>query len=225
VSGWALDDIQVTRVTIWRNPAPGEYTPHGNGLVYIGDAVFLEDARPDVAAVFPQAPLNYRGGWGYLMLTRGLPNGGNGTFDISVYAQDAEGKQTRLGVRRISVTNATAVKPFGSIDTPGQGETVSGVIFNWGWAITPNPANYIPNDGSTITVHIDGVAAGHPVYGLYRSDIATAFPGFANSDSAVGYFVIDTRTLSNGVHTLGWLVTDSAGNTEGIGSRFFRVRN
>ena len=37
--------------------------------------------------------------------------------------------------------------------------------------------------------------------------------------------MLDTTTLSNGLHTIAWVVTDSAGQTSGIGSRFFRVQN
>jgi hypothetical protein len=62
-------------------------------------------------------------------------------------------------------------------------------------------------------------------YGYYRSDIATAFPGLANSDGAVGFTILDTTTLSNGLHMIVWTATDSAGVTSGLGSRFFRVSN
>jgi hypothetical protein len=37
--------------------------------------------------------------------------------------------------------------------------------------------------------------------------------------------MLDTTTLANGLHTISWGVTDSAGHSQGIGSRFFRVRN
>ena len=33
--------------------------------------------------------------------------------------------------------------------------------------------------------------------------------------------MIDTTALSNGLHTIVWTATDSAGLTGGIGSRFF----
>jgi hypothetical protein len=36
---------------------------------------------------------------------------------------------------------------------------------------------------------------------------------------------LNTATLSNGLHTIAWSVTDSLGRTEGIGSRFFNVLN
>jgi hypothetical protein len=41
----------------------------------------------------------------------------------------------------------------------------------------------------------------------------------------VGYYYLDTTTLSNGLHTIAWTVTDNAGNAQGIGSRYFNVQN
>jgi hypothetical protein len=224
VTGWALDDLQVASVSIYRDPVSGETPASSNGKVFVADAAFLEGARPDIQAKYPASPWAYRAGWGCLVLTNMLPFQGNGPFTFYVYATDVEGKQTLLGTRRVVGTNSSAVVPFGAIDTPGLGQVVSGVITNFGWALTPQP-NAIPTNGSTIWVYIDSVPVGHPTYNQYRSDIANLFPGYANSNGAIGYYVIDTRTLANGLHTIAWSVTDSGGNVQGIGSRFFRVRN
>ena len=207
-------------VDIFRSPVPGEPA----ALIFVGRAVFIRGARPDVQSLFPNAADNDNAGWGFMVLTNFLPNQGNGTFDLHAYAIDGAGLQTLLGTRRIVAANASSVKPFGTIDTPGQGETVSGTIVNFGWALTPQPS-IIPINGSTIDVYVDGVYRGHPVYNNNRSDIAGLFPGLRNSAGAVGYFMLDTTTLSNGLHTIQWVVTDSAGQTSGIGSRFFRVQN
>jgi hypothetical protein len=224
VTGWALDSIEVTKVDIWREPIDGEAV-QSNGLVSIGDAGFVSDARPDVAAVFPRAPLNYRAGWGYLLLTNLLPNGGNGTFRLHAIAHNKAGIATDLGVHTITVDNVHASKPFGTIDTPAPGETISGNTYvNFGWALTQNPY-VIPIDGSTMMVYVDGVPLGHPAYGQFRSDIATMFPGLANTNGAVGFFFLDTTKLSNGVHTISWSVTDNANRRDGIGSRYFAVLN
>ncbi len=217
VTGWALDDIGVENVKIYR----GE----GKNLIYIGDAVFVEGARPDVEQSYPEYPMNYKAGWGYMMLTNFLPNGGNGTFKIHAIATDIEGNQITLGTKTIICDNANAVKPFGAIDTPEQGGTASGSSFvNFGWALTPMP-NTIPTDGSTITVWVDGVPLGTPVYNQYRKDIATLFPDYNNSNGAVGYFYLDTTQYENGVHTIQWTVADDVGNTDGIGSRYFTIQN
>jgi len=221
VTGWALDDIGVESVKIYRDPVGGE----GSGLVYIGDALLVEGARTDIESAYPGYPMNYKAGWGYMMLTNFLPNSGNGTFVIYALAADACGHQVTLGSKTITCDNVNAVKPFGAIDTPAPGETVSGSNYsNIGWVLTPLP-NKIPEDGSTINVYIDGVDLGHPTYNIYRSDIAELFPGYANSDGAVAYLDFDTTTYTNGVHTIAWSAVDNAGNTDGIGSRYFTIQN
>ncbi|MGE5343628.1 MAG: BACON domain-containing protein [Candidatus Omnitrophota bacterium] len=213
VTGWALDDTGFLIVKIY------------NGNTYIGDAEFVEGARPDIESLYPTYPNNDKAGWGYLLLTNLLPNGGNGTYTLIAKAMDIENNEVTLGSKTITIDNAHAVKPFGAIDTPTQGGTASGKEFvNFGWALTPQP-HTIPSDGSTIDVVIDGVIKGHPVYNTFRSDIADLFPGYNNSNGAGGYFYIDTATLKNGLHTLSWNVTDNEGNTDGIGSRYFSVLN
>ena len=69
--------------------------------------------------------------------------------------------------RTITCDNANAVKPFGAIDTPDQGGTVSGTTYtNFGWALTPQP-NMIPTDGSSAEApaigHWAWLAAGLPL--------------------------------------------------------------
>ncbi|MDQ1355138.1 MAG: hypothetical protein QG657_5448 [Acidobacteriota bacterium] len=221
VTGWALDDIYVDSVKIYRDPVEGE----GLQMVYIGDALFVEGARPDIEIAYNDYPFNYKAGWGYMLLTNFLPNGGNGTFILYAIAKDSEGTQVTLGSSTITCDNANAVKPFGAIDNPGPGGSASGTAFrNQGWALTPMP-NSISNDGSTINVYIDGVAKGHVVYNLSRADIAALFPGYANSSGAGGYFDFDTTRYTDGIHTIAWVATDSAGNGDGIGSRYFAVQN
>jgi hypothetical protein len=228
VTGWALDNIEVMHVDILREPVTGE-SP--GSLVSIGTAIFSADSRPDVESLFPASPLQYRAGWGYQLLTNILPNSsatgapGNGAYKLHAVAFDKAGLQIDLGTKTITVDNVHATKPFGTIDTPAQGGTISGAnSVNFGWALTPQTAT-IPIDGSTITVVIDGVLNGNPTYNQFRSDIATFFPGYTNSNGAVGFFYINTTTLANGVHTISWNVFDNLGHGEGLGSRYFTVQN
>jgi hypothetical protein len=170
-------------------------------------------------------PYNTRAGWGYHLLTNMLPNAGNGTFTLRATAIDDAGNSFSLGSKTITCTNTAAVKPFGTIDTPASGETVSGTYVNFGWALTSMPHN-IPVDGSTIWVYVDGKRLAHPTtYGNPRVDIAAGFPGYANTNASVGAYYLNTRNLTNGVHTIAWSVTDSAGRVDGIGSRYFEVNN
>jgi len=215
VTGWALDDYGIANVKI--------YLAQDNTLSYIGDAIFINGARPDVAIAYPEYPNRTKAGWGYMLLTHFLPDGGNGTYTLHAIATDKYGKTTSLGTKTITGDNANAVKPFGAIDSPIQGGTISGDRFrNNGWALTPMP-NKIATNGSTIRVFIDGKSVGNATYNLYRSDIAALFPGYANSNNAWGYFDMNIGEYTHGMHTIQWTVTDNAGNTDGIGSRYFAI--
>ena len=228
VTGWALSSVAVQSVGIWRDPVSGE-SP--NGLVFLLNASMIAGARPDVASAYPTFPYNTTG-WGAQILTNMLPNTtgisgtGNGTYRLHAIATDVFSHSTELGTRTVTADNAHSVLPFGTIDTPAQGQTVTGSsVVNFGWALTPNPANIIPTDGSTIWVYVDNQPVGHPVYNNYRSDVATLFPGLQNSAGAIGYYILDTTQLTNGLHSISWAVTDSANHAQGIGSRFFNVQN
>ncbi len=214
VTGWALDDIGVVSVKLYR-------VVDGT-LPYVGDAVFVEGARPDVEAAYPDYPKSSAAGWGYMLLTNFLPDG---VTVLKVIITDTTGREVDLGTKTITIDNAHSAKPFGTIDNPAQGGSASGSNYrNIGWALTPQP-DKIPENGSTLNVYIDGVFIGKAAYNLYRSDIAALFPGYRNSNGATGYRDIDMTAYSNGVHAINWTVTDNAGNSEGLGARYFLIQN
>ena len=221
ITGWAIDRVGITRVRIYRASVTGE----PQGLVFIGDAIRVFGSRPDLLAFYAGFPESRLGGWGYMLLSNVLPNGGNGTFTFSAYAEDVEGNNTLLGSKTVTFDNANATKPFGTIDTPAQGQTVSGTIVNIGWVLTPQPKE-IPLNGSTINVYIDGALVG-PVatYNVGRADVRALFPNLKNSNGPDARTSIDTTLLADGVHTIAWGVTDDQGAAEGIGSRYFTVQN
>jgi hypothetical protein len=233
VTGWALDDVQVTRVTVCRDPIAGETAP-GDGRcnaaaqVYIGDAILVPGARPDVQAAFPSTPFNTRAGWGYLLLTNFLPNRGNGSFMLRAYAFDADGHASALGQKLITCANDGSLLPFGTIDTPAQGEIVGGSAYaNFGWVLSPGARRADPPGGGTVQVLIDGVPAGSPAGWAARSDLTALFPAsqYSGIGTALAVFGIDTTALANGLHTISWSVTDNLGARQGVGSRFFTVSN
>ena len=215
VTGWAIDDIGVARVTICRSPVAGEATPPNGscapGQLYVGDAVSIEDARPDIEGFSPTTPLNYRAGWGFLVLTNMLPNQGTGTFTLHMHAIDQEGQRGALGSRVIVAQNSTAQEPFGAIDTPGQGETISGTNYaNFGWVLS-RVRRADPPGGGSVFVYIDGVAVGSPGGWASRADLTALFPGYPGISNALGVYSFNTLAYSNGLHTIVWVVTDSAG--------------
>ena len=102
ITGWVLDDLEVTGVTICRAAFGGEVAPvdancGGAAQIFVGNAVFIEGARPDVQASYPTYPRNNVGGWGFMLLTNTLPNQGNGTFVFHAYARDREGHVVQVG--------------------------------------------------------------------------------------------------------------------------------
>jgi hypothetical protein len=230
VTGWALDDVDVARVELWRDahptdPANARFagTDGRAGRVFIGNATFVEGARPDIEGLSPDAPRNYRAGWGYIMLTRGLAWDREGPFKLHAFAFDAEGNMASLGSKTITIDNAASLKPFGAIDTPGQGETVSGTINSFGWVLAAGGGTISQQN---VQVFIDNVFVGNPTGLSRRPDIDAAFgPLGFDTSQASRVLAIDTTKFANGVHTIGWLVTDSHGRTDGVGSRFIRIQN
>lgn len=212
VTGWALDDIEVVSVKLYREDGPDR--------VYIGDALFVEGARPDVAQTYPQYPYYSRAGWGYMMLTNGLPDG---TYFLHAIAADKEGYNVTLGTKLITIANASAVKPFGAIDIPAPGGIASGTNYRIsGWALTP-PPNRIPLTG--VHLFIDGLDLGEATYDVFRQDVYDLFPGYENSAGSLAYYDLNTTGYDNGMHTVHFIAGDNAGNTEGIGSRYFNIYN
>jgi hypothetical protein len=218
VTGWALDDVGVANVKIYRsclgidNPLSCQ-TILGQSVVFVGEAAFLPEARPDVEAAFPWYPNGIAAGWGMQILTNMLPHipnsqlyGGQGALTLFVYATDLEGNVRLLGRSSnpfdstyatptfITMGNDTIAKPFGTIDTPALGGTISGTIANFGWVLTPD-ANTTAGDpgdilmatnGSGMVVYIDGIATSLVAYNQCRGTVGNP-PGagvFCNDDIA-----------------------------------------
>ena len=190
----------------------------------------MDDARPDVESFNPSSPFNYRGGWGYLLLTNFLPSLGNGTFTLRILAVDVEGRQTVLGDRVINAANSTSTVPFGAIDTPAQGGLVSGAAYNnFGWVLSRGPYYADPPHGGSVSVLIDSVVVGAPGGWTSRSDLTSLFPQatYPGITHAAGVFTFDSTAYSNGVHTIAWVAfnNNSPAQGAGIGSRYFTIQN
>jgi len=61
--------------------------------------------------------------------------------------------------------------------------------------------------------------------GSTRTSNPTKFRNLDAGRGAIGAYVLNTTAYANGLHAIAWSVTDSAGRTEGIGSRNFVVVN
>jgi hypothetical protein len=225
VGGWAIDDVGISRVQIYRDAVAGE----SPGEVYIGDATRVRGARPDIVAqqVFGSGPGVTRAGWGLMLLSNVLPNRGNGTFTLSAYAEDVEGHRQLLGRTTVTFDNTNSPYPFGTIDVPGQGATVSGTLDNLGWVLA-QPGRTISLNGSTIRLFVDGVERPNVSgYGFARADVLGffPFPTYANANGPGVQFSLDTTGFTDGLHTIVWVASDDLGTIQGIGSRFFTIQN
>lgn len=227
LSGWALDDLGVASLEIRRDAVKSDLPENigKDGRVYVGTAAFIEGSRPEIETLYPSYPLKNRAGWGYMLMTYGLPGGGNGTFVLHAIATDQEGNSVEIGKRTIIASNKYNTKPFGAIDAPAWGETIGGTAYaDTGWMLTPRP-KIIATTGKTIWVWIDGVKQAHPVYKQYRADIALMFPTLRNKDGAGGTYTFNTTSYANGLHTIKWVASDSAGAMGNTGTSYFRVLN
>ncbi len=150
---------------------------------------------------------------------------GNGTIKLWAIATDIEGNTTNLGSKVITLNNAAATKPFGALDTPGQGGTAVGNNYRSdGWVMTPQP-NIISAVPTNVMVYVDSVPIGRATYNQVRPDVAGLFPGYRNSAAPGAFINFDTTQYANGQHTIFWVVADDAGNSDGIGSRYFSIEN
>ena len=104
---------------------------------------------------------------------------------------------------------------------------MSGTINIFGWVLSRGYRRSDPPGGGTVRVVIDGVSVGSPVGWTSRLDLSSFFSAVTHSGIlwSLGVLTFDTRTLTNGVHTVAWAVTDNAGVTSGVGSRYFTVAN
>lgn len=104
IEGWALDDIEVVKVSVKRDPLPGESSlVDPDGLIYLGDAVFRKGLRKDVRKAFPGFPLNHRAGWWFSLEPRFLSSYVSSPIDIHIIALDKEGHKKDLGQRTILI--------------------------------------------------------------------------------------------------------------------------
>ena len=226
LSGWALDDVAMRAVKIFRKT--GEKTK-----TLIGKAAFIAGARPDIETAYSSYPQNNRAGWTFTLKASSLPGGGAGAFVIQAYAVDNFGHNVLLSEKTLTGTGAAGspgptagagaagagtgygeAATIGEIETPKEGGIAAGsAVEVSGWAPTPLPG-MIEENG--LTLWIDGMAVEHMEYGKAREDIAAR---------AGGSYLLDTTKYADGWHTIAWSATDSSGIVGEIGSRYFRIQN
>jgi hypothetical protein len=115
------------------------------------------------------------------------------------------------------IRSVSKTTPFGFVDTPRKGSTLSGRIAVTGWAID--------DDGvARIEVSLDGQLLGPAQLGTLRPDLPNGpFPAVS---SRAGYqYWLDTTKFPNGKHTLDVAMIDTRGNRAYYGGIAITIAN
>jgi N-acetylmuramoyl-L-alanine amidase len=214
VVGWAADTDGIERVEVLMDDSVLQGAVHG-------------DARPDVAAQFPDFPgAKFSGYVAHIDSTRIQ----NGVHTLTVRGVDRKGVSAQIGRRVVQVINNDLfLKPFGYLDEPQRDAT----LFGTGCAGTQGPGPVSPpidvNEHLTpvrgwaldlgtrvdsgrvsyVELLIDGVrwlstddcgvVAGRLAncYGIPRFDVARYYPNFPDAPRAGFIFTLDVGSLLN----------------------------
>ena len=112
LGGWALDRIQIARVTIERDSFPGEPGRNTRGLVEIGQARILNGSRPDVGVVFPLYPHTCRAGWSFELRREMISSADKFQTVIHVIAHAVDGRNAEIGQRPIVFSRESSARPY-----------------------------------------------------------------------------------------------------------------
>jgi hypothetical protein len=236
VSGWALDTgvnlndsgIGYVELLIDRSLfSPSGYSSK-IGCYYRPETGGLSNCyglrRQDISNLFPQLRDSIHSGFRFVLDVSQLINCGlydPGQHTLTVRAGDQFG--TVREIAEVPVTFSCADfgsndPSVGSIDVPGNGLLYSGRVFVTGWALD--------FDGVTdVTALVDGVAIGSSGVTLARPGVTALYPGYPNSDTPGYQITLNTRKLSNGVHKLQVIVSDTLGSDTLLGEVSFTVAN
>ena len=166
-----------------------------------GLAVFVPGTYPSWTAVyFPQS-----GGTGptgdataYMRPLAIFSVGPSAVIEGDVYLVPGDAVAARsiiYGLHQAAVPAASLAAPFGVMDAPSAGATLSGANYTAsGWAVGAAPI-------STVNLYLDGALIGSATLGNARPDVAAAYPNIAQVNCG-WQLSLDTTTLTNGTHTI-----------------------
>jgi len=216
-SGWALDKIGIESVKIYRLKAPIDNRSSPEEI-YFGDAFFVEGARPDIEASYPYYPQCSQAGWGFNFVSDILP--GDGFYTFMVKVKNVSGTIVEIGRRNIRINNLFSLKPFGVIDSPKPGETVSGTFYHSsGWALGKGQTHI-----SEVNLYIDSEYKKTASFGFPQPEIKLLLPRIIDLD--LGFRVtFEPTSLSDTYHTTFVIAQDRDGRQSVLGSGYFYNAN
>lgn len=197
ISGWLVYGKEINKVEILVDDA----------VVGVANTY----PRPDISQVYPGYMVN-KAGFSYKLNTSNLKNG---KHNIKIRATGTDKTTHELPAKQIEVKNE--ILPYmGWLDTPKNGEILSGIKDISGWFI-------YGKDISKIEVLINGKVVGK-ARKVARTDVGDSYPGY--DVSKCGYvFDLDTTTFSNGIYNLSIKATGIDGTSSELPSRKIEVKN
>jgi hypothetical protein len=183
--------------------------------------------RPDIIAQFPA----YAGsptsnpGFATSVNTRNLTSGPH----LLTIRVTETGNSKTFDVATVTVfVSATNGAPFGAIETPGSGQTVSGSLKVSGWVVddsgTIDHIDFLV-DGRVVAGAVGNGQPGTAIYGLPRPDIFALFPDVTNSGNSGFLANVDTTAFVDGVHSLSVRAFDGQGSSNVLGTLSVTVEN
>jgi hypothetical protein len=164
-------------------------------------------ARLDVCKVYPWAQGCTGGGvgWSSQIDTTRLTDG---THTLNATSTSAVGKRTTTSVQFV-VDNSRGRRTNGQwlyIDSPADGAASSGDLSISGWAVSQT------SPVTAVDILVDGVLMGAAQYGVVRPDVCVVYPNSAGCPNVGWSYVLDTRTLADGPHTVEAVEETASGN-------------
>jgi Bacterial Ig domain len=179
--------------------------------------------RVDIAENFPSLANSVHSGFRFVLDIGDLLDFGYaaGQHVLTIRAGDISGQVSNIDEFPVTFLCDDLVGnegSFGTIGQPANGQTYSGVIDVFGWALDFEGI-------SQIVIYVDGAQVGIATQGFPRPGVTAMYPGYPQS-AAPGYsFAFDTTTISDGEHHFEVLVRDVTGAETLIGERTFNVFN
>jgi len=206
IAGWAIDDVGIDRVEIWRDPVVGDTaTPYegpgpGRGKIFLAQPALIPGARPDVEAAYAFSPGAHQAGWGYVLSAADTSNpAGSDPLQLYAFAFDQEGHWTAIGRKTIHRDGASDLQRMDAPGTLPVGQGVSAEFWNIECA----------------QVGIDAGSAMAIVGGDSRADAPTRLQGFTPQRRLSVNF-IDSRAPANQAQYEGQMPTANRGRIGGI---------
>ena len=204
-TGWAVDNYSPI-VTV---SAAVDGVPRG--------AATYGASRADVCQSMPNGVGCPNIGW-TLALDTGLFS--NGSHSLSITATTADGRTATVSATfTVANWSSTGNGIHLDIDAPAaNGPALTGITHIGGWAIDATAAI------ASVQISVDGVQQGAAAYGGTRADVCAVYTNLPGCPNVGWNYSLNTRTLSDGSHTLEVTATTADGQTSTI-TRAITVSN